>query len=158
MGIYNVDNIQHTVYNVAPTKEAAKETKAKFVYYGDSHIGAGANKTVLGYTSDKINMLNADALILDGDIVDGSTSEDELDYLKNTLKNIKTKYGVFFVTGNHDNNCLFDYRQYLIDAGVKIIDNEAIMLDNGTILVGRDYNEYAEPIEIMRKCGFTEND
>ena len=158
MGVYNVDSIEHTVYNVTPTKEAAKNVDAKIVYYGDSHIGAGANTIVLGYTADKINMLDADVLILDGDIVDGSTSIDELEYLKNSLKNIRTKYGVYFVTGNHDNNCLFDYRQYLIDGGVKIIDNQAVKLPNGIILVGRDYGEYAEPEEIMRNCGFTETD
>lgn len=158
MGVYNVENIQHTTYKVEPTKEAAKNVNAKFMYYGDSHIGAGANIETIGFTSDMINMSNADALILDGDIVDGSTSQDELEYLKNSLKNIKTKYGVYFVTGNHDDNCLFDYRQYLVDGGVKIIDNQAVKLPNGTILVGRDYREYAEPIDIMRKSGLTEAD
>ena len=96
VGYYHNDTIQNVKYEVQSSKPSPTETM-KIAMYSDSHMGAGASQETIAYASDRISSYDADIAILDGDIVDGSTSLDDLEFLTSSLKNIKTKYGVYFI-------------------------------------------------------------
>lgn len=153
--IYHDDTVVVTNYDVQ-NKKAIPEQSMKIGLYADSHVGAGATKKTIGFATDRLNTMNPDILILDGDIVDGTTGKAELEMLNSSLKNINPKYGKYFIMGNHDDNCLYDFEAALEDAGVKILRDEAVVLPNGAILVGKDNDTSVEPKEIMKKCSISE--
>lgn len=137
-GFRNADDIVKTTYKI----ESDKIDNFKIALVSDLHIGAGANSKNLDDMVKIVNDMNADCLMICGDIVDSSTSINDLNYLKQSLMNIKTKYGIYVVDGNHDNQCRYDSEQYLLDAGVIFLHNETDLINDNIAIIGLcDKNE-----------------
>jgi predicted MPP superfamily phosphohydrolase len=72
----------------------------KIVQLSDVHIGPTLKKDFCVMLKEKVDSLNADVVVLTGDLVDG-----KVDYLKEDLApltNLKSKLGIFYITGNHE--------------------------------------------------------
>ncbi|MCV3395940.1 metallophosphoesterase [Campylobacter lari] len=65
----------------------------------DVHLGKNLGEDFLKTLIDEINALNADLIIIAGDLIDADI--DSLDYI-NLLQNFKSKYGTYYVYGNHE--------------------------------------------------------
>ncbi|WP_291952750.1 metallophosphoesterase [Campylobacter sp.] len=80
-----------------------KNTKLKeninIALISDVHLGKNLGKEFLQGLVDKVNTLNADVVIIAGDLIDANI--DKMDYLS-ILENFKSKYGTFYVYGNHE--------------------------------------------------------
>jgi predicted MPP superfamily phosphohydrolase len=72
----------------------------KMVQISDLHLGSWTNKTALQEAVDVINEEDADFIFFSGDLVNFVTSEAYR--YKYILKQLKAKFGVFAVLGNHD--------------------------------------------------------
>ncbi len=72
----------------------------KIVQLSDLHLGSWTTPTPLYELVDRVNELNADIVVFTGDLVNFSTSE-ALKY-EDVLKQIKARYGVYTILGNHD--------------------------------------------------------
>jgi hypothetical protein len=72
----------------------------KIVQISDLHIGPLIQKKFVQKVVEQINSLDADFLFITGDLVDGSF--DKYSEHLSPLEFVKTKYGVFYVTGNHE--------------------------------------------------------
>jgi predicted MPP superfamily phosphohydrolase len=73
----------------------------------DMHLGTGPNASHVAVMVDRALSLNADLIVLTGDIIDGLTQDlqSELD----ELARLKAPYGVYFVLGNHE--CYWRWRE-----------------------------------------------
>lgn len=72
----------------------------KIVQISDLHIGATIKQKYVSKVVKKINKLEADLVVLTGDIGDGKVSTLEKDILP--LAKLQAKYGIFFTPGNHE--------------------------------------------------------
>jgi len=70
------------------------------VQISDLHLGSWAVKNPLRKVVDLINEQTPDLVFFTGDLVNFTT--DEAFRVENILRNIKSKYGVFCILGNHD--------------------------------------------------------
>ncbi len=110
----------------------------KIVQLTDTHIRKLLNKEWLDQVMEKTNALNADVVLLTGDYTDASQEE-----LKNEAKafgELKAKWGVFGVTGNHEYYTDPEgWMQFFKEKNVQILNNaHAVLNVNGKnlILVG----------------------
>ncbi len=97
------------------------------VVLADLHITRHSSKERLAKIVQKANALNPDIVILDGDIID-----DYIDMVEKKsgasfeLKNLKSKYGMYFVMGNHE--YLYDRNGDIVEAiksyGARVFINE----------------------------------
>jgi predicted MPP superfamily phosphohydrolase len=72
----------------------------RLVQISDLHIGPTIGRRYIGSVVNKVNRLEPDVVILTGDIVDGPVT-----HLKSDLQpllNLRSKYGHYLVTGNHE--------------------------------------------------------
>ena len=105
----------------------------------DIHLGTMVTRTRFDKIVDKINRLKADIIILGGDVVDEDIGPVIRQNLGDALKNLKSKYGTFAITGNHEylggaeNAC-----KYLNEHGVTVLRDSVATIDNSVILVGRE--------------------
>lgn len=129
LGYFNSRNIKNTIYNIDISKPSNIDN-LKIVFLSDVHLGIGINDKEFFKLIDKINKENADLVLLGGDFFDESTPKEYIKKLKEGLSNIKSKYGVYGVIGNHEYQygtveeikSNYDSIHLLIDEYIKIED------------------------------------
>ena len=99
-GYININNVVQTDYTIYTSKELSRDYRIAFM--ADIHMGISVDDHELQDICDKISSQNPDMLVLVGDVVDESTSREDMIKAFEILGNVKTKFGVFFVYGNHD--------------------------------------------------------
>ncbi len=142
-GWYLAHHVRTTEYSIESDKI---EGDIKIVQITDSHIGATFHADRFGeYVSD-INALSPDVVVLTGDFVDDDTSRDDMIGACRALGQLETKYGVFFVYGNHDRGYYSEaakgwknseLRKCLADNGVTVLEDESYLVDGRFYIVGR---------------------
>lgn len=97
--------------------------EVKLVQLSDLHIGPIRGESFLETVKDKVNSLEADAVLITGDLADGSSPIDD-----STLKPLKEiNAPIFFVSGNHDTYADRKKVYHLLESvGVTILDNKSI--------------------------------
>ena len=110
----------------------------KIIQISDVHISKLIDKKFIKTLVEKINTLNADIVVITGDLIDTNVSDAK--EALNELKNIKSKYGTYYIVGNHE---YFYGIQHSINAvkqlGIKVLENENIYIgekNNGFNLAG----------------------
>ncbi len=105
----------------------------------DIHLGTIIGRKRIDRIVEKINSLNPDLVLLPGDIVDEDLGPVIRENLGASLENIRSKYGVVAVTGNHEyiggaqKAC-----DYLTGHGVTMLRDSVLRVNGGIFLVGRE--------------------
>ncbi len=86
-----------------------------------------------------VNNLKPDIIMLAGDIVDEDLAPVIRYNLGEKLKNFKSRFGTFGVTGNHEYiGGVEDAVKYLNEHGINMLVDEARLINNDFYLIGRD--------------------
>lgn len=151
MFTYGYVNMQ-TVYEKEYVVSSGKiQRDLRFAAISDLHLGTNMDTGKLsGYLED-ISAKNIDALFLAGDIFDEKTEKEEMVKAAALFAQVKSKYGTYYVMGNHDPNyyrikkeySVEELRQALTGAGVHVLEDEAVQLD-GINVIGRKDASSAE--------------
>jgi uncharacterized protein len=109
----------------------------RIVQLTDVHIGPMLGRAWLDEIVRNVNALLPDIVVITGDLVDGSVSE--LREHVQPLAALKSKHGVFFVTGNHEYYSGADeWLEHLGTLGIRVLRNERLPLPCGVDLAGID--------------------
>lgn len=142
-GIYGVAAAHRPVRVVRRAISLARFPEAmagfKLVQLSDLHIGPILGRVWLEQIVATVNQLDADAVVITGDLVDGSVRR--LRDQVAPLANLKARHGVYFVTGNHEYYSGADpWCAELVRLGIKPLRNERVALggDQGFDLAGVD--------------------
>lgn len=100
----------------------------KLAVISDLHLGKNLNEDFFKGVIKRVNELNADCVMIVGDLVD--TDIDDINYL-HLLNDFKSKYGTFYVFGNHEyyhgvENIHKELKKY----NVTILDNKNAFFDD----------------------------
>jgi uncharacterized protein len=113
-------------------------TRLKAVMASDIHLGTIMESRRLQAIVGRINALNPDVVLLPGDIVDESVSAAEEEKMISALKAIRAPLGVFSVPGNHEvYGGLEKNLGYLRKGGIRVLEDEALVLGGAFVLAGR---------------------
>ena len=142
-GFINMSNIVETRYTIYTDKDI---DDIRILYISDSHYGYIFKKEDLDKVKSRFDSVDADIVILGGDIVDESTSKKDMEYIFSVLGDIKNTSGIYYVYGNHDRqsyslNPLYsnkDLEQAIINNGINIVKDNYIEINEDIILFGRE--------------------
>jgi len=139
-GAWNAQNKVVTNYEVNIDKDAGEITSLNVVMISDVHMGIAIKENAINKMVNSINELNPDIVLFCGDIFDESTSTKLKKYSAEIFKNIKSKYGVYDITGNHEYNAgdLSETISYFKDANIKFLQDEPIKVADSFYVVGRN--------------------
>ena len=151
IGWYLDHHVSQTDYTLTTNKEIPN---LKIALFADSHIGTTFNATGFAKHLKKIEAQNPDLLVISGDYVDDGTSKKEMIESTRALGQTKTKYGVFYVFGNHDKGyCGPEHRGFseqeleeeLKKNGIIVLRDEAVLVNDAFYVIGRrDFSEEKE--------------
>src|SRR6187551_2159223 len=99
----------------------------RIVQLSDVHVGPTIHRGFIETIVQQCNALRPDLLVITGDLVDGSV--DELREHVAPLAGLRAKYGVFFVTGNHEYySGALEWCSELERLGVRVLRNERVSI------------------------------
>jgi predicted MPP superfamily phosphohydrolase len=98
----------------------------------DVHVGPTIHRNFIETVVAQTNALGADLIAITGDLVDGSV--EELREHTAPLANLRAKYGVFFVTGNHEYySGAPEWCTELERLGIRVLRNERVSIGDGEV-------------------------
>ncbi|MEE2755678.1 MAG: metallophosphoesterase [Myxococcota bacterium] len=101
----------------------------KIVQLSDTHFGPTLREEFADHLVERVNQLSPDLVALTGDLIDGSV--EDLGSIVKRLTQIKSRHGLFFVTGNHE---YYSGAKQWVDAlsswGVRVLRNEWVTIEH----------------------------
>lgn len=125
----------------------------KILQLSDVHIDQTTDADYANLLVEKTNSLNPDIIVLTGDIVDGFVKD--LDTKVAPLKNLKAKYGVFYIPGNHEYYWNFnEWMHYFKSLNFEMLINEnrIVAIENSKILIAGTHDLAAHRMNRLQKC------
>lgn len=122
------------------TSKPSQGKSLRIVTASDLHLGVSIDKKKLQEYVALINAEKPDIVLLAGDIADHSTEPIIRQNMAEEFRAIKSKFGVFAISGNHEyfGESPFGLENYLKTAGVSYLRDEAVLVDSSFYVVGRD--------------------
>ena len=115
------------------------ENNLKIVLVSDLHVGYIINKKKMRQYVDSINAQDADIVFIVGDLFDNAIEPVIDQKMYEELMDIKSRLGVYAVTGNHEYIGSDKYAKvaYLKECGLIILEDSAVLVDERFYVVGR---------------------
>ena len=139
VGSFSARSTKVTDYAVAVEKPLPQNS-LRIILISDTHIGSLIRKKQFDKLVKKINALEGDIVLIAGDIIDRNLTVYRKEKISEEFSAIKATFGVYAVPGNHDffGGYLEDLEKELAAAGVKLLIDEAVLLDDAFYIIGRN--------------------
>lgn len=142
-GKYNMTQLHRTEYTV---EAEGLSRNYKFLFLSDMHFDTIQEKSVFESKIDSINSEELDFVILGGDICDEGTTAESAAEVFEQISKIKSRYGTFFIYGNHDRQIYSDKPYYSIEEfenmikenNIRILQDNASIINDDLVLFGRE--------------------
>lgn len=138
-GHINFLNPRTLTLEITLPKKDSKLDTLNIVAASDIHLGTIVGKKQLDKFVQMANSLNPDIILLPGDIFDEDIGPIIKNKLGDDLQKLNAKYGVYAVTGNHEYiGGVESAVDYMEKHGINVLRDEAVLIDSGFYLVGRE--------------------
>ena len=142
-GWFFAHHVYETDYRIE-TKKHLNGEPLRIAMLADSHLSLTLSGDDFAAQLRRIQAANPDVLLICGDFVDDDSKKADLLRACEALCEMKLKYGVFYVYGNHDEGysgnrdfTADELRQALTENHVQILTDGVCMLGEGAAVAGR---------------------
>ncbi|MFV0480588.1 MAG: metallophosphoesterase [Campylobacteraceae bacterium] len=105
------------------------------IHLSDLHVGKIIRRDFVQNVVNKTNALNPDIVAITGDLVD--LEVDEVKHYLEPLRELKTKFGVYYVLGNHEYfHGAKEIVTYLKTLDIIVLENENVEINKTVNLIG----------------------
>lgn len=127
-------------YEITIPKSGGKHEALHIVFVSDTHLGEINGVGRLRHMIAMVNALQPDLILHGGDLIDDEVGPFLSQKMPDRLKDLKAPLGVYAVLGNHDypDGASRAYRQILEQAGVHLLVDEGLKVNDSFYLIGRD--------------------
>ena len=123
--IAKVKRVSVSIGNLPPSFDGFRVVQISDLHIGPMLSGKWTQKVV-----DKVNDLEADIIVITGDLVDGSV--EELREHVAPLASLRSRHGTYFVTGNHEYySGVEEWCAHVAQLGIRVLRNERVSITNG---------------------------
>jgi predicted MPP superfamily phosphohydrolase len=138
IGHYNALHPRIRKIDLKINKSANELKKLKIVFASDIHLGTIIRNSRLLKIVDKINSLNPDLVLFPGDVVDEDIAPLSEQNMAQSFFKIKSKLGVYAITGNHEyfggvNRSV----AYIEEGNIVVLQDSVAKISDSFYLVGR---------------------
>lgn len=136
--------VLETNYSLTTEKSLGQDL-LRIVTFADLHLSTTLDGDEFAEECKRINATNPDVVLIGGDFVDDDTSREDMIAACQALGTLKTKYGVYFILGNHDKGyfrrgtfTIDELYQKLAQNNVLVLTDDVVAINENVILVGRN--------------------
>lgn len=136
LGAGIAEGSREPVVNFVDVNQSRFGTKSyRIVQISDMHIGGLIDQAFVAKSVAAINHLNPDIIAITGDLSDA-----HVDILKeaiNELQHLKSRYGTYYVVGNHEYfHSLEATIEHLKTLGIHVLENSSVPIEEDFYIVG----------------------
>lgn len=142
IGWYAAHHVWQTEYRLTAERDLGGSLRIAMI--SDSHVGDTFDADGFAELLHRIEQCNPDIVVVVGDFVDEYTTVEDMRASAKALGEMKSKYGVYFVYGNHDRGghgeCAFSAEELdkaLRESGVHVLEDEAALVAERFYVIGR---------------------
>lgn len=129
--------------NLSLNQQAKLSRPLKIVAVSDLHLGYNIGEKELSEWVELINKEEPDIVLMAGDVVDIDIRPLQIQGLDKLFKQIKSRYGIYAVPGNHEYFAgIMECQEFMNQAGIRLLRDEVVLVDNRFYIVGRDDRTY----------------
>lgn len=152
VGYINMGILQEKDITIEINKESVNDSITS-VMISDTHLGTGLYADKLDELVEKINGMNPDVIFMVGDIVDESTTNNDISIMTREFSRLKSTYGTYFVFGNHEKYKADEkIADYFEQSGITVLRDEVSVIADDITVIGRmDYYENPQPVDEIIK-------
>lgn len=141
-GYINMKHIIRTEYTIESEKRVGNY---RIVLITDTHYATIQDTNILKNKAAEISEENPDLVVLGGDIVEEGTSKERMQEVFKVLGGLESRYGVYYVYGNHDRQPYTntpgytdeELEQAILDSGITILEDSCLEIAPDLVLAGR---------------------
>lgn len=146
-GYYNMHHVVETDYTI----KSNKINNLKILLISDLHTDQVFNPRQINGLVQKMNKVNPDLVVLDGDIFDENTPKKDMLAATKALSQLHNKLGIYYVYGNHDDSKYgnwhtanrshanaSDIKQAMKKNHITVLDDEIKKIEKVTLVGRRD--------------------
>lgn len=140
VGTYNSIIPKITKYDININKKAGNMKQLRVAMISDIHLGEIVGRERLNTAVKLINGLNADMVVIVGDLIDNDIEPVKKYNMLDELKDIKSKYGVYAIMGNHEyyGGKTEEITKMIENSGVTVLRDKVLKIQNSFYLAGRE--------------------
>ncbi|NUN10830.1 MAG: metallophosphoesterase [Ignavibacteriaceae bacterium] len=139
MGYINARLVRIKELKLEIKKNGGQLECLKLAVVSDIHLGTIIGPRRLRGLKDKLNSMAPDIILFPGDILDEDLEVVIRNDLGSLLREIKSKYGIYAVNGNHEYiGGVGAADGYLTEHGINLLRDETVLIDNSFYIIGRE--------------------
>ena len=139
IGFINSTNFKVKNLYIKVDGKNANLNQLNIVMLSDIHLSPLNGESFLKKIVEKVNQLDADIILIAGDVVDDKPHILTQRGIGKSLNRFKSKYGVYACTGNHEYiNGGEESVKYLTANGIRVMRDSSEVINNSFILAGRE--------------------
>ncbi len=119
-------------------KRAGNLKQLNIVMASDIHLGTVIHNSRLLKIVDKINALDPDIVLFPGDVVDEDVAPLKNQNMEKSFRKIKSRYGVYAITGNHEYiGGVKQAVEYIQTGDITVLQDSVVKVADAFYLIGR---------------------
>lgn len=139
LGFLNARSPRIKNLNLNINKKAGEIKQLTIAVASDIHLGTIICKSRLEKIVKIINSLDADIVLLPGDVVDEDIGPVIKQNQGETIRKIESKYGVYAITGNHEYiGGVEPACKYLVEHGIIELRDNHVKIEDSLYIIGRE--------------------
>ncbi|MDR1357381.1 MAG: metallophosphoesterase [Tannerellaceae bacterium] len=138
--------------DIALPKGAGRCDSLVVVMMSDMHIGEIIGKSLVQRYVALSNAQDPDLVILAGDLIDYESRFAEMAHIEDDLLQLKARYGVYAVNGNHEYRAnRYAKRKWIQQTGATLLVDSVVTINGSFYLAGRDdaVNKGRKPLHAL---------
>ncbi len=136
-GIYNFNTPRVQKFEIEVPRKSASIKQLKIAMAADFHFSEITSRKFVKRFVNEVNSLKPDIVLLAGDIFESGNSNANMDFIKNELSSIQSKYGVYAVEGNHGYYSSTNSQDFFNESNITLLRDSVLVVDNSFQLIGR---------------------
>jgi predicted MPP superfamily phosphohydrolase len=136
-GIINFNTIRTSEYRIEIPAKSSSLKHLRIAFVADFHLQERTGIHFVKRFAEKIKAIEPDIMIFGGDIVEGDNDDGNMLKFESILRGIRARYGVYAVLGNHEYYAGQDKGSFFDKAGMKVLCDTLVVIDNAFTLAGR---------------------
>ncbi len=126
------------VHHLTVKTDKSLDKPMKIALVSDTHLGRWFGNRQIDKMVALIDEQSPDVVLIAGDVMNDSTEAYDKTNMHEHLSKLKAPFGVYATLGNHDySGNEVAIAEAIERAGIQVIDNKSVWLDDAVLLVGR---------------------